>query len=72
MIVQDLSLIHISLKTVAVLTVILDFIITPYVPVYTGDKMVSCIFGGVLMGASLAVVFMRGSTTCLLYTSTRI
>ena len=25
--------------------------------------MVSCIFGGVLMGASLAVVFMRGSTT---------
>ena len=52
-----------TLKTVAVLTVILDFIITPYVPVYTGDKMVSCIFGGVLMGASLAVVFMRGSTT---------
>lgn len=39
-----------TLKTVAVLTVILDFIITPYVPVYTGDKMVSCIFGGVLMG----------------------
>lgn len=35
-----------TLKTVAVLTVILDFIITPYVPVYTGDKMVSCIFGG--------------------------
>ena len=52
-----------TLKTVAVLTVILDFIITPYVPVYTGDKMVSCIFGGVLMGASLAMVFMRGSTT---------
>lgn len=52
-----------TLKTVAILTVILDFIVTPYIPVYTGDKMVSCIFGGVLVGASLALVFMRGSTT---------
>ena len=51
------------LKTVFILTIILDFIVTPYVPVYSGDKMVSCIFGGVLVGASLAVVFMRGSTT---------
>lgn len=52
-----------TMKTVLILTLILDWIVTPYVPVYTGDKMVSCIFGGVLMGASLAVVFMRGSTT---------
>ncbi len=52
-----------TLKTVAILTVVLDFIVTPYVPIYEGDKMVSCLFGGVLMGASLAVVFMRGSTT---------
>lgn len=52
-----------TLKTVFILTVILDFVVTPYVPVYTGDRMVSCIFGGVLVGASLAVVFMRGSTT---------
>lgn len=52
-----------TLKTVAVMTVILDFIVAPYVPVYQGDKMVSCLFGGVLVGASLALVFMRGSTT---------
>ena len=52
-----------TLKTVAILTVILDCIVTPYIPVYHGDKMVSCIFGAVLVGASLAVVFMRGSTT---------
>lgn len=52
-----------TLKTVFILNVILDFAVTPYVPVYVGDKMVSCLFGGVLMGASLAVVFMRGSTT---------
>lgn len=52
-----------TLKTVFILNLILDFVVTPYVPVYVGDKMVSCLFGGVLMGASLAVVFMRGSTT---------
>lgn len=52
-----------TLKTVLLLNLILDFVVTPYVPVYVGDKMVSCLFGGVLMGASLAVVFMRGSTT---------
>ena len=52
-----------TLKTVAIMTVILDGLATPYFPVYSGDKMVSCLFGGVLMGISLAVVFMRGSTT---------
>ncbi len=52
-----------TVKTVVILTLILDCIVTPYIPVYTGDKMVSCIVGGVLVGASLALVFMRGSTT---------
>ncbi|MBQ7795755.1 MAG: YitT family protein [Lachnospiraceae bacterium] len=52
-----------TFKTVVILTVILDFIVTPYVPIYHGDKLVSCIFGAVMVGASLAVVFMRGSTT---------
>lgn len=52
-----------TLKTVVILTVILDLIVAPYIPVYQGDKLVSCIFGAVLVGASLAVVFMRGSTT---------
>ncbi len=52
-----------TLKTVVILTFILDFIVTPFFPVYAGDKMVSTLFGGVFMGASLAIVFMRGSTT---------
>lgn len=52
-----------TFKTVVILTVILDLIVAPYIPVYQGDKLVSCIFGAVLVGASLAVVFMRGSTT---------
>lgn len=52
-----------TFKTVAILTFILDYIVTPYIPIYQGDKLVSCIFGAVMVGASLAVVFMRGSTT---------
>lgn len=52
-----------TMKTVIILTLILDCIVTPYVPVYQGDKMVSCLAGAVLVGASLALVFMRGSTT---------
>lgn len=52
-----------TFKSVAILTFILDIIITPYMPVYHGDKLVSCIFGAAMVGASLAVVFMRGSTT---------
>ncbi len=52
-----------TLKTVVIMTVILDGLVTPYFPVYSGDKMVSCLFGGVLIGISLAVIFMRGSTT---------
>lgn len=52
-----------TLKTVLIVTLILDFVITPYVPIYTGDKMLSCLFGGIFVGASLAVAFLRGSTT---------
>lgn len=52
-----------TLKTVLILTLILDLIVTPYIPVYSGDKMLSCLFGGILVGASLAVAFLRGSTT---------
>lgn len=52
-----------TFKSVAILTFILDVIVTPYMPIYHGDKLVSCIFGAVMVGASLAVVFMRGSTT---------
>ena len=37
-----------TLKTVVIMTVILDGLVTPYFPVYSGD---------------LAVIFMRGSTT---------
>ncbi len=35
----------------------------PYLPVYQGDMMLTCIFGGLLGGAGLALIFMRGGAT---------
>ena len=34
-----------------------------FVPVYTGDKLLSALFGGILGGAGLGLVFLRGATT---------
>lgn len=34
-----------------------------YAPIYAGDRMIGGVFGGVLMGAGLAIIFLRGSTT---------
>ena len=52
-----------TLKTIVISTVMLDFIIAPLIPVYMGDRLLSSIFGGVLMGLGLGLVFLRGSTT---------
>lgn len=51
-----------TLKTVVVLSVMIDYAATP-LPAYTGDPLLAALFGGVLMGAGMAVVFLRGSTT---------
>ena len=34
-----------------------------FLPIYRGDKMLAAIFGGVLEGIGLSLVFMRGGTT---------
>ncbi len=52
-----------SIRTVILNTFILDCIITPFFPQYTGDRMLGTIFGGVFMGIGLGVVFFRGSST---------
>ena len=51
-----------TLRTVAIMTVIMNFI-DPMLPVYQGDAILAALFGGVLSGAALGIVFMRGSTT---------
>ncbi len=35
----------------------------PFLPVYSGDKLLSSLFGGILSGAGLGLVFLRGATT---------
>ncbi len=42
---------------------VLDFLISPLFPAYQGDRMVSSLFGGVLVGVGMAFIFMTGSTT---------
>lgn len=52
-------------KTVAAtfaVSVIID-LTAPFLPVYTGDKLLSALFGGILSGAGLGLVFLRGATT---------
>ena len=34
-----------------------------FLPVYTGNTLLACLYGGLLTGAGLALVFMRGATT---------
>lgn len=34
-----------------------------YLPVYSGDMLLSSIYGGVLAGAGLGIIFLRGATT---------
>ncbi|MFZ2538455.1 MAG: YitT family protein [Oscillospiraceae bacterium] len=53
------------LKTIISLisfTVFVDYVLVD-VPVYTQDKLVAAIFGGVLLGAALGIILSRGSSS---------
>ncbi len=52
-----------TIRTLAINTAIIDLVVAPHVPVYTGDRLLGSLYGGVLIGAGLALIFMRGSTT---------
>lgn len=51
-----------TLKTILIITLMTDVIVTP-LPYYKGNPLLAALFGGLLMGVGLALVFMRGSTT---------
>ena len=51
-----------TLKTVVITSVVIDYLLV-YFPKYTGDPILAALFGGVLVGGGLALVFLRGSTT---------
>lgn len=51
-----------SIRTMIMNTIFVDFIFT-HVPVYKGDRLTAALFAGALLGAGLAVIYMRGSST---------
>lgn len=52
-----------SLRTILISSVVLDGVVTPFFPQYTGDRMLGTIYGGVLLGTALGLIFSRGGTT---------
>lgn len=52
-----------TLVTIVFMTVIQDFVVTPYFPEITGERLVLSAFGGIALGLGQALIFMRGSTT---------
>lgn len=53
------------IKTVTatfLMSALIDLLV-PVLPVYRGDKLLSALFGGILSGAGLGLVFLRGATT---------
>ena len=52
-----------TLVTLTIATILLDYIVTPFAPVYVGNRLLGSVFGGVLVGTGLGIVFLRGATT---------
>lgn len=51
-----------SFQTMLISTILIDGIF-PYTPLYQGNRLLSAVFTGVFMGAGLALIYMRGSST---------
>lgn len=51
-----------SMRTMIISTLIIDLVL-PRCPVYTGSRLLAALFSGILMGAGLALIYMRGSST---------
>ncbi len=56
------SFIFKTLLAVVLTTVFLDFVLVNF-PVYTGEKVLASLYGGVLMGAGLGLNFSNGGST---------
>ena len=51
-----------SLRTMVISTLIIDLLL-PLFPVYQGSRLLAAGFSGVLLGAGLSIIYMRGSST---------
>ncbi len=56
---------YMILRTLAATVLVSVFVdgLKPFLPAYTEDKLLSAIFGGLLAGGGLVLVFLRGATT---------
>lgn len=51
-----------SAKTMVISSLFLD-VIFPYIPMYTGSRLMAAIYSGVFMGAGMALFYIRGSSS---------
>mgnify|MGYP000769583268 CR=1 FL=1 len=51
-----------SVCCMVLFAVFTDYLL-PLMPVYQGDRLLAALFGGVLSGAGMALIFIRGATT---------
>lgn len=47
----------------AICSAVLDLAVAPLLPAYAGDRLLCSLYGGVLVGAGMALIFMTGTTT---------
>lgn len=52
-----------TIACTALTSVVIDVFTAFQMPVYHGDKLLAAVYGGVISGAGLALVFLRGATT---------
>ena len=46
----DKSVMNKTLKSILVTTIIMDYIVTPFFPVYSSDRILAALFGGIILG----------------------
>lgn len=49
--------------TTAVCSAVLDVLVAPICPVYIGDRFLCSLYGGVVIGVGMALIFLAGTTT---------
>lgn len=57
---------HFAVTTAAVsvlCSAVLDLAVTPFCPAYLGDRLLGSLYGGVLVGGGMALIFLTGTTT---------
>ena len=49
--------------TTALSSLVLDVLVAPLCPVYTGDRFLCSLYGGIVIGVGMALIFLAGTTT---------